>query len=309
MNIMENKRVTLLSVLFVAAFGFLVYFGYQQYQDILSTQEEIDSTRAKVESYADEDLPPTRENSQFLAKATTTVDSLAADLRARLEVYAKACRGQGADISPARFQKDVNDMTAKIANYASSKGCTLSPDAAALGLNEYKTASATDRDAPYLNFLLHAADNLVREVVDSGAPSIRRFYCAPLPEDKLSARKPSPYFPLDVEIAFTARRSQVDIDTAKEDTLSTLPRVINAIVNDPHYFYIITGVSVKTPETLPMLSAYKPATAPVGDSLEQPEAAPAGTDTPIAQQITGKADSQIVVSLTLQVLYFTTDKL
>ncbi len=309
MNIMENKRVTLLSVLFAAGFGFLVYYGYQQYRQMIAIQQEISDTRVKVEGYADEELPPTRENSQFLEKAAGTVDQHAAALRSKVQEYAKACRSQGTDISPSRFQKDVNDMTAKIASYASGKRCTLSPDAAALGLNEYKTASATDRDAPYLNFLLHAADNVVRKIVDAGAPDVKRFYCAPLPEEQVAARKPAPYFPLEMEVSFSARRSQTDIDPGKEDTLSVLPKVINSIINDGKYFYIITGVSVKTPETLPMLTSYKSAAAPTGDSLVPTNEAAAPADTPVAQQITGKADSRVVVSLSLQVLYFTTDKL
>ena len=149
----------------------------------------------------------------------------------------------------------------------------------------------------------------VRKIVDAGAPDIKRFYCAPLPEEQVAARKLAPYFPLEMEVSFSARRSQTDIDPGKEDTLSVLPRVINSIVNDGKYFYIITGVSVKTPETLPMLTSYKSTAAPTGDNLVPTDDAAAPADTPVAQQITGKADSRVVVSLSLQVLYFTTDKL
>ena len=309
MKIMENKRVTALAVLMLIAFGFLCYYGYGQYRILSEAESKIDEERSKLEGYGEEELPPTKDNSRYLSQAASTMSQLTGELRTNLESFAKACRAEGTDIRPDRFQKEVNDMTARIAAYAQEKKCALSPEAAALGLNEYKTASATERDAPYLNFLLHAADNVVRAVIDSGAPSITRFYCAPLPEKELSARKQSPYFPLEMEIAFTARRSAVDIDPAKEGTLSVLPRAINSIVSDKKYFLIITGIAVNSTETLPMMPVYK-APREVGDSLT-----PAAVDgeseedsEPVAKLITGR-DGVVNVHVTLQVLYFTTDKL
>ncbi len=310
MKIMENKRVTALAVLMLIVFGFLCYYGYEQYRILAEAQTKIAEERSKLEGYEEEELPPTRDNSRYLSQAASTMSQLTGELRAGLEAFAKACRAEGTDIRPDRFQKDVNDMTTRIAAYAQEKKCTLSPEAAALGLNEYKTASATERDAPYLNFLLHAADNVVRTVIDSGAPSITRFYCAPLPEKELSARKQPPYFPLEMEIAFTARRGAVDLDPAKEGTLSVLPRVINSLVSDKKYFLIITGIAVNSSETLPMMPSYK-APKEVGDSLIPPAAgdeAKEENSEPVAKLITGR-EGVVNVHVTLQVLYFTTDKL
>lgn len=307
---MENKRVTALAALMLIIFGFLCYYGYGQYRILTEAQAKIDEERSKLEGYQEDKLPPTRENSRYLSRAATDISHLVDELRGNLETYARACRAEGTDIRPDRFQKEVNDMTARIAAYAQEKKCALASEAAALGLNEYKTASATERDAPYLNFLLHAADNVVRAVIDSGAPAITRFYCGPLPEETLSARKQPAYFPLEMEISFTARRSAVDIDPAKEETLSVLPRVINSFVSDKKYFLIITGIAVNSTETLPMMPAYK---APVegGDELIPPSADAEEREEdsrPTAKLITGR-DGIVNVHVTLQVLYFTTDKL
>ena len=310
MKIMENKRVTALAVLMLIVFGFLCYYGYGQYRILTEAQAKIDDERSKLEGYEEEELPPTRDNSRYLSQAASTMSQLTSELRSSLESFAKACRSEGTDIRPDRFPATVSDVTARIAAYAQEKKCALSPEAAALGLNEYRTLPPNERDAPYLNFLLHAADNVVRKVIDSGAPSITRFYRAPLPEKELSARKQPPYFPLEMEIAFTARRSAVDIDPAKDETLSVLPRVINSLVSDKKYFLIITGIAVNSTETLPMMPAYKAPTE-VGDSLTPPSAEDeeTGEDSePVAKLITG-SDGTVNVHITLQVLYFTTDKL
>ncbi len=316
MNIMENKRVTAIALLMAIAFGGICHYSYGRYQALKAAEAEIAQEKSKLDGYADEELPPTRENSRLLVQASDSIEGLAADLRRTMEAYAKSCASLGKDaqgqaIAPDRFQKEVNDMTAKVAAYAAERKCGLSADAAALGLNEYKTASATERDAPYLNFLLHAADRLVRHVVDSGAPAVKRLYCAPLPEEQVGAKRQPDFFPLELEITFTARASAADIDTTKEETLSVLPRVINALNGDKSFFFTITGFSVKTASNLPMLAPYRASSKqPAGvDPMQGQQKSGATSASPVAQQLTGAADSSVDVSLTLQVLYFTKDKL
>lgn len=115
---------------------------------------------------------------------------------------------------------------------------------------------------------------------------------------------------MELEIGFSARRSAADIDPAVEDTLSVLPKVLNKLVNDKNFFYVITGVSVKTLGNLPMLSAYRAANnTVVEDPMQQPSgggegaAAPSAPE-PVAHLLTGAADQEVDVSITLQVLYF-----
>ncbi len=316
MNIMENKRVTAIALLMALAFGGICHYAYGRYRVLQETQAKIAEEHSKLAGYADEELPPTLENSRLLKQASGAMGDLAKELRSDLSAYAKACVTLGKDakgnpIRPDVFQKEVNDMTAKVAAYAAQKKTNLSADAAALGLSEYKTASATERDAPYLNFILHTADTLVRHVVDAGSPAIKRLYCAPLPEDKVGARKKPNFFPLEMEISFVARRSAQDIDPAKEETLSVLPRVINSLIADKNCFFIITGISVKTAGNLPMLAPYKAPTAAAEDPMSggenDGEAAVAAE--PVAKMITGSPNSEVDVSLTLQVLYFGIDKL
>lgn len=315
MNIMENKRVTAIALLMALAFGGICHYAYGRYQALQEARAKIAEEHSKLSGYADEKLPPTLENSRLLKQASGSMGELAKELRSNLSTYAKACVTLGKDakgnpILPEVFQKEVNDMTAKVAAYAAQKKTTLSADAAALGLNEYKTASATERDAPYFNFILHTADTLVRHVVDAGSPAIKRLYCAPLPEDKVGARKKPDFFPLEMEISFVARRSAQDIDPAKDETLSVLPRVINSLIADKNCFFIITGVSVKTTGSLPMLESYKAPAAAAEDPMSGEEGGEAAVAAgPVAKMITGSPNSEVDVSLTLQVIYFGTDKL
>lgn len=116
---------------------------------------------------------------------------------------------------------------------------------------------------------------------------------------------------MELEIGFVARRSAVDIDPAAEETLSVLPKVINKLVKDKDFFYVVTGVSVKTPGNLPVLSPYRAASnVVVEDPMKQPTEGEEGAPKPpaaepAARQITGDAEQETVdVSITLQVLYF-----
>ena len=313
MNIMENKRVTAIALLMALAFGGVCHYAYGRYQALQEARAKIAEEHSKLSGYADEKLPPTLENSRLLEKASDDVGKFAKELRNDLSTYAKACvkLGEDAKIRPADFPGEVTGMAKEVKAHAEQKKTTLSEDAAALGLNEYERTSPTDRDVPYLNFILHTADTLVRHVVDAGSPAIKRLYCAPLPEDKVGARKKPNFFPLEMEISFVARRSAQDIDPAKEETLSVLPRVINSLIADKNCFFIITGISVKTAGNLPMLAPYKAPTAAAEDPMSggenDGEAAVAAE--PVAKMITGSPNSEVDVSLTLQVLYFGIDKL
>ena len=312
---MENKRVTAIALLMALAFGGVCHYAYGRYQALQEARAKIAEEHSKLSGYADEKLPPTLENSRLLEKASDDVGKFAKELRNDLSTYAKACvkLGEDAKIRPADFPGEVTGMAKEVKAHAEQKKTTLSEDAAALGLNEYERTSPTDRDVPYLNFILHTADTLVRHVVDAGSPAIKRLIC-PLPKDKVGARKKPDFFPLEMEISFVARRSAQDIDPAKDETLSVLPRVINSLIADKNYFFIITGVSVKTTGNPPKLDPYKVPVAAAKDSTsgeeneeESEEAAVAAG--PVAKMLTGSPDSEVDVILTLQVLYFETDKL
>lgn len=311
MNIKENKRVTAIAVVFAAAFIGLCCYGYGGYTKLQEANALISSESSKLENYSMEDMPPTRENGQILTKAAASVEQMAAELRDDMKKYVDVSLKMGENMSPAGFQKNVNDMTAKIAAYAQEKGCALVGEAPGLGLNEYKTASAREKEVSYLNFTLHAVDRAVRHVIDAGAPSISRAFCGRLSEETVdrltSARNKSPYVPLEVELSFTAKRSEV-IDPANPDSFSVIPRVINKFTDDDQYFFIITGLSVKTAGNLTPVGPYKaPTAAAQGDSLmgSDEESAPSE---PVARLITGRSDDMVNVSLTLQVLYFINKK-
>ncbi len=318
---MENKRVSLIVLVVIILFGVLCYQAYNHYQAFQQTMAEITENRSRLDEYANEEFPPTKENRRRLIEAFNAMEKKEAQLRKDMESYVETCKtlaqdSQGNPMPPDVFQKAVNDMTAKISSYAAEKKSKLGPDVAALGLNEYKTAPATQRNAPYLNYLLHASDTLVRHVIDSGSLNVKRLYCAPLQADVLDKfekqKKEGSYFPMELEVGFTVRRSNTDIDPTKEETLSELPKVINRLVNDKKFFYVVTGISVKTPGNLPMLAPYRAVSdAVVDDPMQQTSSDDATaiepSEVPVAKLITGNASQEVDVSLTLQVLYFMPD--
>ena len=307
MNIMENKRVTAIAVLMAAGFGALCYKGYENYSALKATQSEIAAKIDKVEGYRSEELPPTAKNSQLVVQAANEVEKLAAELTKDVEKYAIFCvkNKEGKDaqnnVTPVSFQNRLRALSSQIVQDAGGH-CVLHNSSGDFGMTSLKNQAPTELAAPYYNFLLTAVNGALHHIIAAGAPTIERVYCAPLPEEEMTARKQAAYFPLSFEVAFTAKRSEV-IKADDPSTYSVLPQVLNKLAQDPNVFYIVTGMAVSAIQNAPVVSGSSAAVSPAEASAETPQT------TRKASLLLGSPDEQVNVHLNIQALYFTTDKL
>lgn len=312
MNILENKRVVLLSAVFALGFAGLTYVGYDRSAQFSKTQAELDKIGTKFQDYNEAKLPPTSANRKAIVAACKDVEKISSDMQAEMEKYAAYCHGDGKVLSPVDFQNQVRTTIAEVQNLANSKGCTLSAPAMDLGMASFKNAAATEAEVPYRSFQLKAVRRVVESIIKAGAPAVDKVYCAPLPAEVSDARKGkgAAYFPLSFQVAFNAKRG-VDTDGQTEEKLSTLPRVMNSIIADKDFFLIVTGVAVNSDLSLPTRDAYQEPAAPVaqGDDLTGGEAKPVTpSERIIAVRKTGSADETARVHLNVQVLYFNPSK-
>ncbi len=299
MNISENKRVLALSVVFLAAFGGLSYYGYSRSCDFKAAQTSLAEIEDAFAGYGSADHAPTQENLKALRDALDAVSKVHKDLQADMEKYAVACYGDGKVIKPGDFQNEVRQAIASVAALASNSGATVSNPAADLGMAQFKNALAMEKDIVCRSFQLKAVERMASIILESGAPVLDKVFCAPLPED--DARKDAT-FPLGFEVAFNVKRGQ-------------LPAILNKIVTDRDFFYTITGISVANGTTLPGIDPYTPEgakSAPAtGDDLSgetQEAAAPSEPAKRIATRKTGAPDEMVRVHLVMQVRFFNPGK-
>lgn len=313
MNILENKRVVLLSALFALGFAGLTYMGYDRSTQFSKTQAELKKIETKFQDYNEAELPPTAANRKAIVAACKEVDKISAEMQAEIEKYASYCYGDGKVLSPVDFQNQVRSAIAEVQNKANAQGCTLSAPAMDLGMASFKNAAATEAEVPYRSFQLKAVQRVAEAIINSGAPALDKVYCAPLPEEATNARKGkgAAYFPLSFQVAFNAKRG-VDTDGQTDEKLSTLPRVMNTLLADKDFFLIVTGMAVESSISLPARDAYQEPSAPVakGDDLGGEEEAQPETPAEriIAVRKTGSPDETVRVHLNIQVLYFNPSK-
>lgn len=305
MNISENKRVVALTAVFALAFGGIMFYGYGKSQEDAENKAKIAEINDRFSGYDGQELAPTKRNLKEIKEAFSQVADVNKDLQAELNRYAAYCWGDGKKISAQDFQNNLRDSINKIKNHAASQGASVASPAENLGLASFKNAAPVADDVPFRSFQLKAVTRMAEYIIDAGAPSLEKVYCAPLPDEAAeslnpNSRKAVPYFPLRFEIAFNASRG-------------ALPKILNSIMNDKDFFLTITGIAVRGNDNLPGMDPYSaPAEiAAAGEDLgaETPAAAEtaAGYRT-VAVRKTGAPDEKVRVHMTMQVLYFAPGK-
>ncbi len=298
MNISENKRVAIVAAIFGLAFAGIMYQGYSTYSEAQEDNKQLANIRAEFENYNASEFPPTTGSLNMLRKAQEKAVTLNKEFTASMERYATATKTQTQGINtPVDFQNAVNSSIAAIKKDAETKSVKLGPGAVDLGMTEFKNTAAKATTVPYRAFMLGAVKNIAGSIIDSGAVALDKIYCGPLPEDAdTSARRAPEYFPLNIEVSFTAKRG-------------TLPQVLNTLIKDKSFFYLITGVGVESDIALPSISAYEePVVSEGGLPLDDPNApvedAPLEDESSIARPMTGLDSESVRVHLNLEVLYF-----
>lgn len=305
MNISENKRVVALSALFAIAFGGICYIGVTRMQDAAAAQKELTDINNRFEDYGNAEVPPTRKNRDALKVAYAQVNQVNADLQKQIEHYAAACYGDGKAQTAQDFQSQLKNDIDKIAALAKEKGTTISSPAADLGMSGFKNSPPVADDVPFRAFQHRAVMRVAEDIINAGATTLDKVFCATLPDEAQDAakgsKKAAPYFPLSFEVAFEGKRG-------------CIPAVINSIVSDKDMLLTITGIAVKGSEDLPGIEAYQAPTATPagGEDIGSAAAASAEAAAPavrtVARRLTGNPDDTARVHLNLQVLYFNPSK-
>lgn len=292
MNISENKRVLAISALFALAFGGICYYGYTRSVAYDETTRKLDEISERFQEYESAEFAPTKETLRNFDEANKKLKQINGDLQKDFHRYANFCYGDGKQISAQDFQNELRGAIAEVKDLAADKKCNVAGAAADLGLRAFINEAPVSKDVPFRRFQLQAVSRVAQGIVGSGAPELSKVYCAPLPDDK---ERQAAYFPLDFEVAFTAKRG-------------VLPQVMNQIISDRNYFLMVTGVSVLNETPVAAQDPYqKPAQVTTqGDDItaDVPEEQVAPPARQIAVRKLGNDDETVRVHLTLQVLYF-----
>ncbi len=298
MNISENKRVAIVAAVFGLAFAGIMYQGYTSYAAADESSKQLANIRAEFENYNASEFPPTTASLNMLRKAQEKALTLNKELSASMARYASATKAQIQGINtPVDFQNAVNTSIADIKKDAAAKKVKLGPGAIDLGMTDFKNRAAIATKVPYRAFMLGAVKNIAGTIINAEAVAVDKIYCGPLPEEADTAARRAPdYFPLNIEVSFTAKRG-------------TLPQVLNSLVEDKTFFYLITGIGVESDIALPSISEYKEPVVSDGDlPVEDPNApvgdAPLEDESSIARPMTGLDNETVRVHLNLEVLYF-----
>lgn len=304
MNISENKRVVGLSALFAIAFAGVAYYGYSEMSRFDAAKKQLNTINEQFLDYEAAKVPPTKKNKEALSASFKQVCSVSDEMKAKLKAYVAFCKGDGKLINGTGMQEELRNAVAQVGQLAKEKNVNLAGTAADLGMSSILRAFPEDAHAPYYAFQHRAVRRVVEDLINAGAPSVERVYCAPLPEAVTDGakkkNKAQAYVPLRFEVYFEAERG-------------VLPRVINSIVNDKDFFLTITGIAVDGDDRVAPIDEYSaPAAAPAGgDDLtaDAPAADDGSARRRIAVRKTGDPHEKARVNLNLQVLYFTSDNI
>ncbi len=298
MNISENKRVVLLAAVFGVAFIGIMYKGYESYSAAKESSAQLGDIRAEFENYNVAEFPPTTASLSTLRKAQEKAVALNKELESAMGRYAAATKSSTQGINtPVDFQNSVNAAIAATKKDAEAKKVKLGPGAADLGMANFKNTAAIASEVPYRAFMLAAVKNITSIIIDAEAVAVDKIYCGNLPKEAdTGARNVPEYFPLNMEVSFTAKRG-------------TLPQVLNSIVKNKSFFYLITGISVESDISLPSIARYEEPVlsgedAPLADGDVPIGDAPLEDESSIARPMTGLPDESVRVHLNLEVLYF-----
>lgn len=305
MNISENKRVLALAGAFGIVFIAITYLGISWRSAASEKIAWLNEQQSLFDDMRARDFPPTQKMLHIVKNAAATTSDIADQMHASIEAYrSQTTPENGKLVSPQQFQAQVKSAILQLENQSKAKSVAVSAGASKLGMAAYQNSYATTEAAPILSFELKAVQNVAQSIIDNHGASINKIYCAPLPDEAIAPpgkKLKQEWVLLPFEINFTANKN-------------TLPAVLNSLVENKQFCFLITGIRVLTETQLPTLSAYTPPTATkkeaaptVGDDLG------AGSSTPVAEnkeqeqtRILAKqllGNGTVRVHLALEVLY------
>lgn len=262
MNISENKRVVVMSGIFLIAFIGLIVLGLNfraASQDNIASIEEgqgtLDSDRAKRFPSNEQSLPEVK---AAATRAAAIKEQILASTASFGQTVETATTVDGRPISGKELQDKLNTLHNKLEQLCKEKTIKLTPEASWLGFAAFRSVTPNESDAPDLSFELSGIDHFVNTVAANGAVSITKIYRPTViePADKTGKPKPTAkkntgdWNTLPFEISFQAKRGSVG-------------SILEAISQDKEYCYYITGMRIASDlTTLVPLDPFKKPAAP-----------------------------------------------
>lgn len=288
MNIMENKKASLIAAAFAIGFGATMYAGYSWSAEANAANATLKKINTEFEAYNSQEYPPTIQSKRQLEKAYSDVKKINETLQTNFARYRDSCIAMTGKATPVAFQSDVGNSISQFAAAAKKANVQIAPAAANLGMSSYRSTAATGSQVNFLDFQFKATKCLANMLVESGVSKIDKIYCAPLPKEcGENMRKAPAYFPMSMELAFSVNRGDI-------------PRFTKKFLEEKKFFFTMTGISIESNIALAKLDEY---VGPVGDAMSvledntKPERI-------VAVQKTGLASETVKVYVSFDVLFF-----
>lgn len=291
MNISENKRVFGISVLFLVAFGGLMYVGYSSSSEASEGEEKLLDIADKYKRIGRADVTPSAENLKTLRKISNEVEQESKALSSEFRAYRNYCISTGEKKEPGDYQKTIMKERGEMQALAQQKGCQLNGNAADYGLDKRAFDSFPEAAKVHvLSFQHRALHDLITGMINDGVKAVDMIYNAPLPESTYAAGESE-----ENDWKYQPLRTEIDIRVPR----GVLPAVIKRLVTDKQYFVSITGLSVRNESPLDPVDAVAPPA-----TTEDGSPAPVAPDKAIAVIKAGRPDDTVRVHLNLEILYF-----
>ena len=312
MNLFENKRAVSLTGGFALAFAGLMAYGFSVSSDTKAKIAECEEAQKALKSQTEAVLPPSSKTVAALEAATKSMTAQSASLKKGLTPCINTCKklvtssAKNNEIfGPQHLAAARKWLDDKINANGGSTFSRPGGDQFTFGLgrdyNERQDAANPDT-TPYLLYQLNAARTLAGYVADSGAISLDRMYCEPVPSEDDGERTA-----LHIELSFTAKRGAIPTEGGYESPLS---KVLNAIkegkgvvvpregkAESGEYFFVLRGFNASTVKgTYKDKQEYTPTVREAGAETVEPEQ--------IATLLVGDADDEVRFNLVIEAVYF-----
>ncbi len=308
MNFLENKRAAALTGVFALAFVGLMTLGYMKSTEAEAIKKESTANENTLQTITRSALAPKAETKAVLNKATKSLQTRIATLKADLKPYTDTCKAITADAISKELLFHPEHLGAArswLSKKAAATGCEIpGAEGFTFGLDRNyneRNDAATTETTPFLLYQLNAARTLAGYVADAGAVSLDRMYCEPVPGEE-----DGKYTSLHIELTFTAKRGNIPSDSA-HTSVST--QVQNAILDgkgeivlrqeeskDARYLFKIKGINANSNNTYEPIDSYSEPFQTAGDDTAEP--------TSIAKRKVGTEDETVQINLIVEAIYF-----
>lgn len=223
----------LVAVLLLGGAGYYAFSSFGKYSEAMETWNSQVGT---IESLEGRSLYPNQENEDALRESVVSYDGAVKELFTSLNTFQKEL---DKELANTEFQQRVKTRVEDFRGFAQSGGLEIVTDEEfELGFNVYSANLPQPDLVAVLDYELDAIDNLLRELVVSGADRLTSFTRDPIPGEAGGA---------DEQESGVVHKYPVRLRTVTSH--EALQTFLNKLANDKDYFYIVRVLKVKNQVT------------------------------------------------------------